>query len=191
MIPFAWRSLELPSAIHLFNECARHNRYCELRENRMTGKVFHPRLALIASGCNNDLARSGRNAEVMFVLAHVSSRNTRRDVDRLRSPRLARRHGDRGHRGGLASRHTRLFGEVSGNARDNVCTLMSNPQPLTQFGTVASGCTRTNSSGRSQCASHFGSAACPARRGATSPLSRRRCLRHRIHDPLTRYFTAA
>ena len=55
---------------------------------------------------------------------------------------------------------------------------------------VRSGCSAINAAKVCRCGSSMGRRPCRWTRGATSPVSRRRCFNSRTHDPLTRYFAA-
>ena len=55
---------------------------------------------------------------------------------------------------------------------------------------VRSGCSAISAARVCRCGSNIRRRPCRWTRGATSPVSRRRCFSSRTHDPLTRYFTA-
>ena len=78
----------------------------------------------------------------------------------------------------------------SANARLIVGTLTDTPSLSRSSVRVASGCSSSSPRSRSAWARSAGSRGLRQGRGATSPLSRRRCLSRLTHEPLTRYFWA-
>ena len=75
-------------------------------------------------------------------------------------------------------------------ARQTVGTLAGVARASFSLASVRSGCAAIRSAKVCRCGSSMQRRPCRWTRGATSPVSRRRCFNNRTHDPLTRYFAA-
>ena len=106
-------------------------------------------------------------------------------------PRSARRRRPRGAVSPVtAPRRETCWSASARRARQTVGTLAGVARASFSSASVRSGCAAISAAKVCRCGSSMQRRPCRWTRGATSPVSRRRCFSSRTHDPLTRYFAA-